>query len=91
MWRCCLTHFDCVENGVRVASETSTDPTAVVGIAVSEGSLAEAGDTMGLSSMLRRMILTSTAKRDGQNVASNLEELGASVIRSEGVTVVPLF
>lgn len=69
---------------MRVASELSLDPTAVVGVAVDKGSLLEGPDTKGLTSMLRRMILTSSAKRNGQDVAAQLEELGAAVNRSEG-------
>jgi mitochondrial-processing peptidase subunit alpha len=66
-----------------VASEMSLDPTAVVGVAIDRGSLGETTESKGLASMLRRMILTSTEKRDGQDLSAQLEELGASVIRSE--------
>lgn len=72
-----------VANGVRVASEESLDPTACVGVAVDKGSLAEAPESRGLSALMRRMALVSSAKQSSEAMAATLEELGASVVRSE--------
>jgi predicted Zn-dependent peptidase len=72
-----------IANGVRVVSEERLDPTSCVGIAIDKGSLLENAQTKGMSSLMRRMLLTSTELRDGQEVAKMLEEMGASVIRSE--------
>ena len=65
----------CAENGIRVASEESLDLTSCVGIAIAKGSLLELPRERGLSSMVRRMLLTSSAMRDGQAMAEKLEEL----------------
>ncbi len=77
----CFSH-SCAENGVRVASEESLDLTSCVGVAIDKGSLLERPDERGLSSMLRRMLLTSSARRDGQAMAEKLEELVSALTKS---------
>lgn len=83
----CFSH-SCAENGVRVASEESLDLTSCVGVAIDKGSLLERPDERGLSSMLRRMLLTSSARRDGQAMAEKLEELVSALTKSH--TSLPL-
>jgi hypothetical protein len=78
------TRVTTMDNGVRVASEESMEPVAVVGVGIDKGQLLEsrAECTVGLSAMIRRLMLTQR----GPELQARLEELGASVVRSESKT-----
>jgi predicted Zn-dependent peptidase len=64
------TRITKLDNGVRVATQESMEPVACVGLAIDKGQLLESRSegTVGLSAMLRRMLLSETGTRSGQEM-----------------------
>ena len=68
-------------NGVRVGSQDTYDPMSCVGVGLDVGPIYESPEEQGLSTVLKRLILSST--EDGDEINDELLELGAHVRRSD--------
>ncbi|XP_065636062.1 mitochondrial-processing peptidase subunit alpha [Quercus suber] len=73
------TKITTLPNGVKIASETSANPTASIGLYVDCGSNYETPASIGVTDLLRRMAFKSTRNRSHLRVVREVEAIGGNV------------
>ncbi|CAI9297483.1 unnamed protein product [Lactuca saligna] len=76
------TKITTLSNGVRIASETSANPAASIGLYVNSGSMYETPISFGATHLLERMAFKSTANRSHLRVVREVEAIGGNVTAS---------
>ncbi|KAI3782818.1 hypothetical protein L2E82_12875 [Cichorium intybus] len=76
------TKITTLPNGVRIASETSANPAASIGLYVNSGSMYETPVSFGATHLLERMAFKSTANRSHLRVVREVEAIGGNVTAS---------
>ncbi|CAH1431980.1 unnamed protein product [Lactuca virosa] len=76
------TKITTLPNGVRIASETSANPAASIGLYVNSGSMYETPISFGATHLLERMAFKSTANRSHLRVVREVEAIGGNVTAS---------
>ncbi|KAF5743019.1 mitochondrial-processing peptidase subunit alpha [Tripterygium wilfordii] len=71
-----------LQNGVKIVSETSSNPVASIGLYVDCGSIYESPDTFGATHLLERMAFNSTRNRSHLRVVREVEAIGGHVSAS---------
>ncbi|KAJ6356131.1 hypothetical protein OIU78_004274, partial [Salix suchowensis] len=74
-----VTKITTLGNGLRIASETSPNPVASIGLYVDCGSIYESPATFGATHLLERMAFKSTRNRSHLRVVREVEAIGGSV------------
>ncbi|KAG6757087.1 hypothetical protein POTOM_037388 [Populus tomentosa] len=74
-----VTKITTLGNGLRIASETSPNPAASIGLYVDCGSIYESPATFGATHVLERMAFKSTRNRSHLRVVREVEAIGGSV------------
>ncbi|KAI3913943.1 hypothetical protein MKW98_010755 [Papaver atlanticum] len=69
-------------NGVRIASQASSDPAASLGLYVDSGSIYETPSTSGCTHLLESMAFKSTANRSHLRAVREVEAIGGEVTAS---------
>uniref|UniRef100_A0A0A0LEX1 Complex III subunit II n=1 Tax=Cucumis sativus TaxID=3659 RepID=A0A0A0LEX1_CUCSA len=77
------TKITSLPNGVKVASETSPDPVASIGLYVDCGSSYETPETFGSTHLLERMAFKTTSNRSHLRVVREVEAIGGNVLASD--------
>ncbi|KAI3867024.1 hypothetical protein MKW92_004508 [Papaver armeniacum] len=77
-----VTKMTTLPNGVRIASQDSTGPTASIGLYVDSGSIYETPSTCGCTHLLESMAFKSTANRSHLRVVREVEAIGGLVTAS---------
>ncbi|KAI3416957.1 Alpha-MPP (Inactive zinc metalloprotease alpha) (Mitochondrial-processing peptidase subunit alpha) [Psidium guajava] len=73
------TKITTLPNGVKIASETSTNPAASIGLYIDCGSVYETPITSGATHLLERMAFKSTRNRSHLRVVREVEAIGGNV------------
>ncbi|CAN0901419.1 Mitochondrial-processing peptidase subunit alpha [Linum grandiflorum] len=73
------TKITTLPNGVKIASETSPNPAASIGLYIDCGSIYESPDTSGATHLLERMAFKSTRNRSHLRVVREVEAVGGLV------------
>ncbi|XP_010244405.1 PREDICTED: mitochondrial-processing peptidase subunit alpha-like [Nelumbo nucifera] len=76
------TKITTLPNGVKIASETSMNPTASIGLYVDCGSVYETPISFGATHLLERMAFKSTANRSHLRIVREVEAIGGNVTAS---------
>ncbi|PWA80904.1 mitochondrial-processing peptidase subunit alpha [Artemisia annua] len=76
------TKVTTLPNGVRIASETSANPAASIGLYVNSGSIYETPASFGATHLLERMAFKSTANRSHLRLVREVEAIGGNVTAS---------
>ncbi|PIA64572.1 hypothetical protein AQUCO_00100209v1 [Aquilegia coerulea] len=76
------TKITTLPNGIMIASETSPNPAASIGLYVDCGSVYETPETAGATHLLERMAFKSTANRSHLRVVREVEAIGGNVSAS---------
>ncbi|KAI6690102.1 hypothetical protein NL676_026930 [Syzygium grande] len=76
------TKITTLPNGVKIASETSTNPAASIGLYIDCGSVYETPITCGATHLLERMAFKSTRNRSHLRVVREVEAIGGNVAAS---------
>ncbi|KAJ0977438.1 hypothetical protein J5N97_012912 [Dioscorea zingiberensis] len=76
------TKLTTLANGVRIASETSPNPAASIGLYVDSGSIYETPASFGASHLLERMAFKTTTNRSHLRIVREVEAIGGSVTAS---------
>ncbi|GFY98388.1 mitochondrial processing peptidase alpha subunit [Actinidia rufa] len=76
------TKITTLPNGVKIASETSANPAASIGLYVHCGSIYEKPDSMGATHLLERMAFKSTTNRSHLRIVREVEAIGGNVTAS---------
>uniref|UniRef100_A0A5B6YHP0 Uncharacterized protein n=1 Tax=Davidia involucrata TaxID=16924 RepID=A0A5B6YHP0_DAVIN len=76
------TKITTLPNGVKIASETSADPAASIGLYVDCGSIYETPVSFGSTHLLERMAFKSTANRSHLRIVREVEAIGGNVTAS---------
>ncbi|KVI12246.1 Metalloenzyme, LuxS/M16 peptidase-like protein [Cynara cardunculus var. scolymus] len=76
------TKITTLPNGVRIASETSANPAASIGLYVNSGSMYETPVSFGATHLLERMAFKSTTNRSHLRVVREVEAIGGNVTAS---------
>ncbi|KAJ0779585.1 putative quinol--cytochrome-c reductase, Mitochondrial processing peptidase [Helianthus annuus] len=76
------TKITTLPNGVRIASENSSNPAASIGLYVDSGSIYETPYSFGATHLLERMAFKSTANRSHLRVVREVEAIGGNVTAS---------
>lgn len=76
------TKITTLPNGLKIASETSTNPTASIGLYVDCGSCYETPMSMGATHLLERMAFKSTMNRSHLRIVREVEAIGGHVAAS---------
>jgi processing peptidase subunit alpha len=76
------TKITTLPNGVKIASETSPNPVASIGIYVDSGSVYETPGTIGVSHLLEKMAFKTTTNRSHLRLIREIEAIGGSVTAS---------
>ncbi|OVA12458.1 Acid phosphatase (Class B) [Macleaya cordata] len=76
------TKITTLPNGVKIASETSTNPAASIGLYVDCGSVYETPISNGASHLLERMAFKSTTNRSHLRLVREVEAIGGNVTAS---------
>ncbi|KAI3694404.1 hypothetical protein L1987_77369 [Smallanthus sonchifolius] len=76
------TKITTLPNGVRIASESSSNPAASIGLYVNSGSIYETPLSFGATHLLERMAFKSTANRSHLRVVREVEAIGGNVTAS---------
>ncbi|KAH6779048.1 Insulinase family protein [Perilla frutescens var. hirtella] len=76
------TKITTLPNGLRIASETSANPTASIGLYVDSGSIYETSATYGATHLLERMAFKSTTNRSHLRTVREVEAIGGNVTAS---------
>nr|XP_043621559.1 mitochondrial-processing peptidase subunit alpha-like [Erigeron canadensis] len=71
-----------LSNGVRIASESSPNPAASIGLYVNSGSIYETPASFGATHLLERMAFKSTANRSHLRLVREVEAVGGNVAAS---------
>ncbi|XAR67076.1 Ubiquinol--cytochrome-c reductase [Bertholletia excelsa] len=69
-------------NGVKIASETSANPAASIGLYVDCGSIYESPISFGVTHLLERMAFKSTTNRSHLRIVREVEAIGGNVTAS---------
>ncbi|KAK6273530.1 hypothetical protein POUND7_010613 [Theobroma cacao] len=73
------TTITTLPNGLKIASETSTNPAASIGLYVDCGSIYESPVSLGVSHLLERMAFKSTTNRSHLRIVREVEAIGGNV------------
>ncbi|XVF88661.1 hypothetical protein PTKIN_Ptkin19aG0068400 [Pterospermum kingtungense] len=73
------TRITTLPNGLRIASETSANPAASIGLYVDCGPIYESPATSGVSHLLERMAFKTTKNRSQLRIVREVEAIGGSV------------
>ncbi|KAK8591073.1 hypothetical protein V6N13_031140 [Hibiscus sabdariffa] len=73
------TKITTLPNGLKIASETSANPAASIGLYVDCGSIYESPASFGVSHLLERMAFKSTTNRSHLRVVREVEAIGGNV------------
>lgn len=73
------TKITTLPNGVKIASETSTNPGASIGLYVDSGSIYETPESFGATHLLERMAFKSTSNRSHLRIVREVEAIGGVV------------
>ncbi|KAF3450674.1 hypothetical protein FNV43_RR06763 [Rhamnella rubrinervis] len=73
------TKITTLPNGVKIASETSPNPVASIGIYVDSGSMYESPMSSGASHLLERMAFKSTTNRSHLRIVREVEAIGGNI------------
>lgn len=76
------TKITTLANGVKIASETSSNPAASIGLYVDCGSIYETPISSGATHMLERMAFKSTSNRSHLRMVREVEAIGGNVAAS---------
>ncbi|KAL8208443.1 hypothetical protein R6Q57_007855 [Mikania cordata] len=76
------TKITTLRNGVRIASESSSNPAASIGLYVNSGSIYETPFSFGATHLLERMAFKSTANRSHLRLVREVEAIGGNVTAS---------
>ncbi|XP_071721500.1 mitochondrial-processing peptidase subunit alpha-like [Rutidosis leptorrhynchoides] len=76
------TKITTLSNGVRIASETSSNPAASIGLYVNSGSIYETPVSFGATHLLERMAFKSTTNRSHLRLVREVEAIGGNVTAS---------
>ncbi|KAF8388889.1 hypothetical protein HHK36_025570 [Tetracentron sinense] len=76
------TKITTLPNGVKIASETSANPVASIGLYVDCGSIYETPISFGTTHLLERMAFKSTANRSHLRIVREVEAIGGNVTAS---------
>ncbi|KAJ0964741.1 hypothetical protein J5N97_025879 [Dioscorea zingiberensis] len=76
------TKITTLPNGVKIASETSVNPVASIGVYVDSGSIYETPASFGASHLLERMAFKSTTNRSHLRIVREVEAVGGNVTAS---------
>ncbi|KAM0933615.1 putative quinol--cytochrome-c reductase, Mitochondrial processing peptidase [Dioscorea sansibarensis] len=76
------TKITTLPNGVKIASETSPNPAASIGVYVDCGSVYETPASFGASHLLERMAFKSTTNRSHLRIVREVEAIGGNVTAS---------
>ncbi|XP_020588140.1 mitochondrial-processing peptidase subunit alpha-like [Phalaenopsis equestris] len=76
------TRITTLPNGVKIASETSPNPAASIGLYVDSGSIYETPDSFGTTQLLERMAFKSTTNRSHLRIVREVEAIGGNVSAS---------
>ncbi|XP_057765173.1 mitochondrial-processing peptidase subunit alpha-like [Salvia miltiorrhiza] len=76
------TKITTLPNGLRIASETSANPAASIGLYVDSGSIYENPASYGVTHLLERMAFKSTTNRSHLRTVREVEAIGGNVIAS---------
>ncbi|KAH9714030.1 mitochondrial processing peptidase [Citrus sinensis] len=71
-----------LENGIRIASETSVSPAASIGLYLDCGSVYETPSSCGASNLLEKMAFKSTKNRSHLRIVREVEAIGGSILAS---------
>ncbi|XP_038876934.1 mitochondrial-processing peptidase subunit alpha-like [Benincasa hispida] len=72
------TKITTLPNGVRIASETSSNPAASIGIYLNSGSIYETPVSSGASHLLERLAFKSTTNRSHLRIVREVEAIGGN-------------
>ncbi|OMO91551.1 hypothetical protein COLO4_18276 [Corchorus olitorius] len=73
------TKITTLPNGIKIASETSANPAASIGLYVDCGSIYESPASFGVTHLLERMAFKSTMNRSHLRVVREVEAIGGNV------------
>ncbi|XP_028794813.1 mitochondrial-processing peptidase subunit alpha [Neltuma alba] len=73
------TKITTLSNGVKIASETSSNPAASVGLYIDSGSIYETPFSSGASHLLERMAFKSTTNRSHFRIVREVEAIGGNI------------
>lgn len=76
------TKITTLSNGVKIASETSPNPTASIGLYVDSGSIYETPSSFGATHLLERMAFKTTTNRSHLRIVREVEAVGGNVTAS---------
>ncbi|KAL3825219.1 hypothetical protein ACJIZ3_021248 [Penstemon smallii] len=76
------TKITTLPNGVKIASETSANPAASIGLYVDCGSIYETPASFGVTHLLERMAFKSTSNRSHLRIVREVEAVGGNVTAS---------
>ncbi|XP_020262921.1 mitochondrial-processing peptidase subunit alpha-like [Asparagus officinalis] len=76
------TRITTLPNGVKIASETSPNPAASIGLYVECGSVYETPASLGVTHLLERMAFKSTTNRSHLRLVREVEAIGGNVTAS---------
>ncbi|KAI3447067.1 hypothetical protein Pfo_003732 [Paulownia fortunei] len=76
------TRITTLPNGLKIASETSANPAASIGLYVDCGSIYETPASFGATHLLERMAFKSTTNRSHLRIVREVEAIGGNVIAS---------
>ncbi|XP_051131427.1 mitochondrial-processing peptidase subunit alpha-like [Andrographis paniculata] len=76
------TTITTLPNGLKIASETSANPAASIGLYVDCGSIYETPDSYGITHLLERMAFKSTTNRSHLRMVREIEAIGGNVTSS---------
>ncbi|XP_050218514.1 mitochondrial-processing peptidase subunit alpha-like [Mercurialis annua] len=73
------TKITTLSNGIKIASETSANPAASIGLYVNSGSIYESPASFGATHLLERMAFKSTRNRSHLRIVREVEAIGGIV------------
>ncbi|KAG6727778.1 hypothetical protein I3842_02G141700 [Carya illinoinensis] len=73
------TKITTLSNGVKIASETSPNPAASIGLYLDCGSIYETPESFGASHLLERMAFKSTTNRSHLHIVREVEAIGGNI------------
>ncbi|KAJ0745517.1 putative quinol--cytochrome-c reductase, Mitochondrial processing peptidase [Helianthus annuus] len=76
------TKITTLSNGIKIASETSANPAASIGLYVNSGSIYETPVSFGATHLLERMAFKSTTNRSHLRLVREVEAIGGNVTAS---------
>ncbi|THU52945.1 hypothetical protein C4D60_Mb10t09240 [Musa balbisiana] len=76
------TKITALPNGLKIASEVSTNPVASIGLYVNCGSVYETPSSFGATHLLERMAFKTTKNRSHLRIVREIEAIGGSVTAS---------